>query len=184
MMAVAAQFFYVGAQIGIWSYLIRYAQGTIPGTPEKLAANFLTAGLVLFMLGRFAGAALMRYMKAARLLAMFALTNVALCAVAVALPGKAGLYALVASAFFMSVMFPTIFALGLDGLSDDERKLGSSLIVMSIIGGAIITAFMGAASDAYGIRWAMAVPLVCFIIVIRFALRSRATARDLAGIRV
>ena len=181
--AVAAQFFYVGAQVGVWSYLIRYAQGTIPGTPEKAAANFLTASLVLFMIGRFVGTALLRYMKADRLLAIFALINVTSCVVAVALPGKTGLYALVASSFFMSVMFPTIFALGLDGLSDEQRKFGSSLLVMSIIGGAILTALMGAASDAYGIHWAMAVPLICFVIILSFALRSRAAAPGLVSAR-
>jgi FHS family L-fucose permease-like MFS transporter len=84
----------------------------------------------------------------------------------------------------MSVMFPTIFALGLDGLGDDRRKLGSSLLVMSIIGGAIITALMGATSDAHDIHWAMVVPLVSFIIVLRFALRSGAAERNLAGIRI
>ena len=83
----------------------------------------------------------------------------------------------------MSVMFPTIFALGLDGLSDHKRKLGSSLLVMSIIGGAIITALMGAASDALGIHRSMAVPLACFVVVLSFALRSGA-ARNLADTRV
>ena len=145
LLAVAAQFFYVGAQVGVWSYLIRYAQVTVPGTPEKIAANFLTASLVLFMAGRFAGAALMRYVAPARLLAACALINVVLCTVAIGFPGSAGLYALVAASFFMSIMFPTIFALGLDRLDDEKRKLGSSLLVMSIIGGAILTAIMGAA---------------------------------------
>jgi MFS transporter, FHS family, L-fucose permease len=172
MLAVAAQFFYVGAQVGVWSYLIRYAQVTVPGTPEKIAANFLTASLVLFMAGRFAGAALMRYVAPTRLLAASALINVALCTVAIGFPGSAGLYALVAASFFMSIMFPTIFALGLDGLDDEKRKLGSSLLVMSIIGGAILTAIMGATSDAFGIYWSMAVPLVCFAIILTFALRS------------
>jgi FHS family L-fucose permease-like MFS transporter len=172
ILAVAAQFFFVGAQVGVWSYLIRYAQVTVPGTPEKIAANFLTASLVLFMAGRFAGAAMMRYVAPARLLAACALINVLLCTVAIGFPGSAGLYALVAASFFMSIMFPTIFALGLDGLDDEKRKLGSSLLVMSIIGGAILTAIMGATSDAFGIYWAMAVPLFCFAIILTFALRS------------
>ena len=77
----------------------------------------------------------------------------------------------------MSIMFPTIFALGLDGLDDEKRKLGSSLLVMSIIGGAILTAIMGATSDAFGIYWAMAVPLFCFAIILTFALRSSSEAR-------
>ena len=183
MLAVAAQFFYVGGQIGVWSYLIRYAQVTVPGTPEKVAANFLTAGLVIFMLGRFTGAALMRYVAPARLLATYALINAVLCTVAVGLPGPVGLYALVAASFFMSIMFPTIFALGLDGLDDEKRKLGSSLLVMSIIGGAILTAVMGATSDAFGIHWAMAVPLFSFAIVLTFARRS-SSAGIVAAVRV
>ena len=125
----------------------------------------------------------MRYVAPARLLAAYALINVVLCTVAVGFPGPAGLYALVAASFFMSIMFPTIFALGLDGLDDEKRKLGSSLLVMSIIGGAILTAVMGATSDAFGIYWAMAVPLFCFAIVLTFALRS-SSAGIVAAVRV
>jgi FHS family L-fucose permease-like MFS transporter len=173
MLAVAAQFFFVGAQVGVWSYLIRYAQGTVPGTPEKGAANFLTISLVLFMAGRFVGAGLMRYVAPARLLAAGALINLLFCTVAVGVPGPAGLYSLVAASFFMSIMFPTIFALGLNGLDDEKRKLGSSLLVMSIIGGAVLTAVMGATSDAFGIHWAMTIPFLCFGVILTFALRSR-----------
>ncbi|MGH6754888.1 MAG: L-fucose:H+ symporter permease [Bradyrhizobium sp.] len=174
--AVVAQFFYVGAQVGIWSYLIRYTQSTMPGTAEKMAANYLTLSLVSFMVGRFAGTALMRYFVPSKLLALFATINVALCGWAVLVPGQTGVYALVASSFFMSLMFPTIFALGLEGLGDDERKLGSALIVMAIIGGAILTAVMGAVSDAAGIHRAMAVPLACFAIILMFAINRKAAA--------
>lgn len=177
MLAVVAQFFYVGAQVGIWSFLIRYVQATQPGTSQKLAANFLTASLVAFMVGRFTGTALMRRCSPTRLLAWFAGINIALCALAVVNPGHAGIYALVASSFFMSIMFPTIFAVGVDGLGDTERKLGSALIVMSIIGGAILTAVMGAISDAGGIQLAMGVPLLCFAVVLIFARRSRRETR-------
>jgi len=173
MLAVAAQFFYVGAQVGVWSFLIRYTQGTMPGTPEKSATNFLYYSLVAFMLGRFAGTVLMRFLAPVRLLAIFAGINIALTAAAVLLPGWIGVHALVATSFFMSVMFPTIFALGLDGLGIEDRKLGSPLIVMAIIGGAILTALMGALSDAAGIHRAMAVPLLCFVVVLGFALYSR-----------
>ncbi|HJU08488.1 MAG TPA: L-fucose:H+ symporter permease, partial [Rhodanobacteraceae bacterium] len=109
--AVAAQFFYVGAQVTVWSWLIRYTQGTLPGTPEKRAADFLTLSLVAFTAGRFAGTALMRFVPARALLALFAAINVLLCGAAVLLPGEIGLGALVAASFFMSVMYPTIFAL-------------------------------------------------------------------------
>ena len=166
--AVTAQFFYVGAQVGVWSYLIRYAQGTVSGTPEKTAADFLIISLALFMAGRFVGAALMRRIAPARLLAAFSSANIVLTAVAIGLPGKTGLYALVATSFFMSVMFPTIFALGLRGLGD-LRTLGSSFLVMSIVGGAILTPLMGAISGYAGIHWSMVVPLLSFIVVLRYA---------------
>src|SRR5262249_39783757 len=83
VLALVAQFFYVGAQVGIWSFLIRYVQATVPGTPEKMAADFLKASLVAFMLGRFTGVALMRYISPTRLLALFAVINVVLCGIAV-----------------------------------------------------------------------------------------------------
>src|SRR5579875_2328360 len=169
--AVAAQFFYVGAQVGVWSYLIRYTQGTLPGTPERRAADYLMASLVLFTLGRFAGTALMRVVAPRRLLALFAAINVALCAIGVARPGQPGLYALVLASFFMSVMYPTIFALGVEGFGDSERKLGASLLVMAIVGGAVLTALMGAVSDMAGIARAMGVPLGCFVAVLLFAMQ-------------
>lgn len=167
--AVAAQFFYVGAQVAIFSHMIRYAQATMPGTADKTAASFVTAGLVCFMAGRFAGAVLMKRLKASRVLALFALVNVLLMAVAAFVPGRGGIYALVASSFFMSVMYPTIFALGVAGRSDDERKFGAALLVMAIVGGAVLTAAMGVMSDQVGIAHAMLVPAVCFVAIFLFA---------------
>jgi MFS transporter, FHS family, L-fucose permease len=171
MAAVAAQFFYVGAQVGVWSYLIRYVQATMPGTPARSAANFLTASLVCFMVGRFAGAALMKYLQPARLLAAFATINIVLAMMAVFVPGHVGVYALVTCSFFMSVMYPTIFALGVEGRDDAERKFGSAVLVMAIIGGAVLTAAMGATSDVAGISHAMLVPAACFVMVLLFASR-------------
>jgi len=172
VLAVVAQFFYVGAQVGVWSFLIRYVQVALPGTPEKIAANFLTLSLIVFMLGRFIGTGLMRYITPSRLLTVFAVINVVLVTIAVVAAGKAGVYALVVASFFMSVMFPTIFALGLGGLNDDDRKLGSSFLVMAIIGGAVLTALMGAVSDLAGIHRAMAVPILSFAVVLVFALNA------------
>ncbi|WP_266158181.1 L-fucose:H+ symporter permease [Dyella silvatica] len=169
--ALAAQFFYVGAQVGVWSYLIRYVQGTMPGTSAKEAANYLTASLVCFMAGRFAGTVLMRYIAPVRLLAAFSTLNVLLAGLAVLWTGHVGAYALVACSFFMSVMYPTIFALGVEGRGDEERKLGSAMLVMTIIGGAVLTAAMGAASDVGGIARAMSVPVVSFVVVLLFACR-------------
>lgn len=175
--AVVAQFFYVGAQVCIWSYLIRYVQDVVPGTPEKTAAGYLTFSLAIFMCGRFIGAALLRKVSAPRLLAVFALIDLLLCAVAIVMPGAAGVYALVAASLFMSIMFPTIFVLGLDGLDDDRRKLGSSMLVMAIIGGGVLTALMGWVSDLAGIHWSVAVPAACFAVILAFALRVPRTPR-------
>jgi MFS transporter, FHS family, L-fucose permease len=167
--ALLAQFFYVGAQVGVWSYMIRYVQFTMPGTPARQAANFLTACLACFMAGRFVGAALMKRVAAERLLALFAAVNVMLALVAMFWTGRVGAGALVACSFFMSVMYPTIFALGVRGRDDDERKLGSAMLVMTIIGGAVLTAAVGAVSDGFGIARAMVVPALGFIVVWLFA---------------
>jgi FHS family L-fucose permease-like MFS transporter len=173
MFGVFAQFCYVGAQVGIWSYTIRYVQAEIPGTPEKTANNLLTLALILFMIGRFAGTALMGRVNPLRLLVLYGLINIGLCAVAIIAGGTIGTVALLIASFFMSIMFPTIFAASIRGLGD-LTKLGSSLIVMAIIGGAVFTALMGLVSDATGhIRFAMLVPLACFVAVAAFAMVMR-----------
>jgi FHS family L-fucose permease-like MFS transporter len=169
--ALFAQFFYVGAQVGVWSYTIRYVQANMPGTPARQAANFLIAELVCFMVGRFAGAALMKYLAPVRLLLAFAAINIVLTLYAASLPGSSGAYALVACSFFMSVMYPTIFALGVEGRGDNERKIGAALLVMTIIGGAVLTALMGKLSDHSSIATAMIIPAACFAVISMFAWR-------------
>ena len=164
LFGVAAQFFYVGAQVGIWSFMIRYAQAEVPGMGEKAAAGYLTASLVAFMVGRFAGTALMNRIAPARLMAYFAGINVCLTLFAVVAGGFAGLYALAATSLFMSIMFPTIFANSLRDLGP-LTKTASSFLVMSIIGGAVLTAVMGAVSDASAISTAILVPTVCFVVI-------------------
>lgn len=177
MAGVFAQFCYVGAQVGIWSYTIRYVQAEIPGTPEKTATNLLTLGLILFMVGRFVGTALMGRFNPLRLLALYGVANIALCAIAIAVGGTLGTAALLVASFFMSIMFPTIFAASIRGLGE-LTKLGSSLIVMAIIGGAVFTNLMGLVSDKTGhIRFAMVVPLACFVVIATFAARSRQAPR-------
>ncbi|HEX8446085.1 MAG TPA: L-fucose:H+ symporter permease [Sphingomonas sp.] len=169
---VAAQFFYVGAQVGVWSYMIRYTQHELPGTSEKAAAVYLTASLVAFMIGRFAGTALMGRVRAASLLGVFAMINVALTLIAVLVGGRIGVLALVSTSFFMSIMFPTIFANTLKGLGD-LAKTASSFLVMSIIGGAVLTALMGFISDLSAIDLAILVPSACFGFVAWFGLSDR-----------
>jgi FHS family L-fucose permease-like MFS transporter len=161
LFAIVAQFLYVGAQVGTWSYFIQYVQD---GThePEKIAGYFLTGTLVAFGVGRFSSAALMRYVKPATLMGAYSLVNIALVAVGVAFPGWVGLWAIFVTSFFMSVMFPTIFALGIEGL-DRNTKIGGSLIVMAIVGGAVLTPLMGWISQTqHSIAEAYMVPLFCY----------------------
>jgi MFS transporter, FHS family, L-fucose permease len=161
LFAIVAQFLYVGAQVGTWSYFIQYVQDGVH-EPEKIAGYFLTGTLVAFGLGRFSSAALMRYVKPAYLMGVYSLINIALVAVGVAFPGWVGLWAIFVTSFFMSVMFPTIFALGIDGL-DRNTKIGGSLIVMSIVGGAVLTPLMGWISQTqHSIARAYMVPFFCY----------------------
>lgn len=165
--AVIAQFFYVGAQVCVGSFFIKLAMRV--GLSEGTAATYLGLGYGLaFMLGRFIGTFLMRYILPAKLLAIYALINIVLSLVAIFGAGIAAVYALVGIAFFMSIMFPTIFSLGIQDLGNDT-KLGSSLIVMSIVGGALLPPVLGIISDATdNIQYGYIVPLVCFVVVFYF----------------
>ena len=166
-MAVLAQFLYVGAQIGTWSYFIQYVQEWTH-QPEKVAGYFLTGTLAAFGLGRFISAYLMKFVAPTRLLGTYALINVALVAVGVVRPGWIGLWAVFLTSFFMSVMFPTIFALGLKKLGPNT-KIGSSLLVMAIVGGAVLTPAMGLLSQTYNIAVAYLVPLFAYAFVAAYA---------------
>ena len=175
---VLAQFFYVGAQIGVASFVIRFAQYSMPGLPEKQAANYLKLHLVGFMIGRFVGSAIMKRIPASRLLSLFGMSALICLTIVLMGTGVAPLWALVLLGFFHSIMFPTIFALSLKHLGP-HTKLGSSLLVMSIIGGAVLPAIMGYISDMSSIRYAFWVPLVCHLYVLYFASRGYQPAVDL-----
>ncbi|MCU7549249.1 L-fucose:H+ symporter permease [Chitinophagaceae bacterium LB-8] len=166
---VVAQFFYVGAQVCVGSFFIRYA-GYADGMDEKVAALYLSAALFAFMGGRFIGTFLMQYIAAARLLLLYSLISIGLLVVVVMNKSLAGIYALVALQFFMSIMFPTIFSLSLIGLGE-KTKQGSSLLIMAIVGGAVMPLLMGRVSDLFNIQVAYLVPALCFLVVSYFALR-------------
>jgi MFS transporter, FHS family, L-fucose permease len=168
MFGVTAQFFYVGAQVCLWSYTIRYGQQAMPGTGEKELANYLLASLIIFMVGRFVATALMVKFTPSVLMMVYALINVFLCALAVLFSSHLGMLAVVATSFFMSLMFPTIFALSIKGLGV-KSKAGSSLVIMAIIGGAALTALMGFVSDMSSIHTAILVPLGCFVVIAAYA---------------
>jgi FHS family L-fucose permease-like MFS transporter len=170
--AVVAQFFYVGAQVCVGSFFIKMAR-TGAGMDEKTAAQYLGWGYgAAFMLGRFVGTFLMGRFASEKLLSAYALINIVLSAVAIFGSGIVVVYALIAIAFFMSIMFPTIFSLGIKDVGADT-KMASSLIVMSIVGGALLPPVLGVISDATGsIQNGYIVPLLCFVVVFLFATKG------------
>lgn len=165
--AVVAQFFYVGAQVCVLSLFILYATQSAQ-ISEIQAADYLSVGGFAFLVGRFTGTALMKYIKPRQLLTFFALVCVILCIIAIVGKGIITIYALIGICFFMSIMFPTIFSLGIQQLGPDT-EIASSLIVMSIVGGAILPRIFGLISDATGnIQMGYIVPLLAFAVVAYF----------------
>lgn len=166
---VIAQFFYVGAQVGVSSFVIRFAQHVVPGTTEKLAGWYLFGHLLGFMIGRFGGSALMKSVAPAKLLSLFAAGSLICATIALFGSGLVPVLAVVLIGFFHSIMFPTIFALSIKNLGSHTKR-GSSLLVMSISGGAVIPAIMGRISDLTNMQFAFMVPLLCYVYVLYFAL--------------
>lgn len=166
--AVVAQFFYVGAQVCVTSFFIRIAQKEA-GLDEKTAALYLTAYGFMFMVGRFSGTFFLKFIKDYVLLSIYCIINVILCLVAIYGSGIYIIYALGGIGFFMSIMFPTIFSLGLVGLKSNTET-GSSWLVMSIVGGAILPYGMGTLIDMNhdDIQSGYLIPLVCFLIILYF----------------
>ena len=165
--AVAAQFFYVGAQVCVFSLFILYAT-EVTHITEIQAATYLSIGGLAFLIGRFMGTLFMAFVKPNVLLTIYAVICAILCVVAINYTGVFTLYAIIGICFFMSIMFPTIFSLGIKDLGPDT-EMASSLIVMSIVGGAVMPRFFGLISDGTkNIQNGYIVPLVCFLVVAYF----------------
>ncbi|MFQ1995937.1 L-fucose:H+ symporter permease [Aeromonas veronii] len=167
---VLGQFFYVGAQIGCWSYTIRYVMTEVGGN-EADASTYLLASIVLFSAGRFVCTALMKFISPARLLGLLAAGAVICLLVVMMIGGMAGVYGLIGVSACMSLMFPTIFGLSVHGLGKDTQ-FGGSCLIMAILGGAVLTAIMGQISDMAGIRMAFIIPLIGFIYLIHFGFKG------------
>lgn len=191
VMAVVAQFLYVAAQAGIFSFFINYMTSQVPPVPgswkdgwmsgwlephsggvlgfsDKGAANLASLGFLFFLSGRFLGAALLRRFSAHLLLGLYGAANVLLCLVIFCKVGWVSVAAVFLTYFFMSIMFPTIFALGIFGLGQ-RAKSASSFIVMAIMGGAVLPKVMGAVADRYDLSRGFIVPLFCFAFVGAYA---------------
>jgi len=170
ILGVIAQFFYVGAQVAVSSFFIRYAFYAAQ-VEEKMASIYLTAFALAFMVGRFVGTYILNFVSAARLLAIYSAANILLLIAVVLLDGMFSIYALIGVGFFMSIMFPTIFALSIRDLGA-KTKQGSSLLIMSIVGGAVFPVVMGKVSDLTNIQISYIVPGLCFFVILYFALKN------------
>jgi FHS family L-fucose permease-like MFS transporter len=169
--AVVAEFFYVGAQVGIWSFFIDFCKDTMPALSQQHIAFLLSGSLATLMVGRFTGAFIQRRVRPAQHLALYAAINILLCLTASSAVGVVAIGALWCTSFFMSIMFPTIFALGVEDLRQ-EAQLASSFLIMSIIGGALIPPVMGLLADRLGgAQHIMMAPALCFAVCLFFALK-------------
>ncbi|MCX7005732.1 MAG: L-fucose:H+ symporter permease [Kiritimatiellaeota bacterium] len=169
-LGVLAQFLYVAAQTGIFSFFINYLVENVSGMTDSRAKNLLgVGGFGLFMFGRFCGSFVVGLMKPQKALAIYASICFVLSLLAMAGLGMVGVVALFGTFFFMSIMFPTIFALSIRGLGE-HTKLGSSLLVMSIVGGAIAPPVLGYIADHASMKLGFAIPVVCFIVIAAYGM--------------
>ncbi|RFC62082.1 L-fucose:H+ symporter permease [Fulvimarina endophytica] len=172
---VIAQFFNVAAQTCAWTFTIQYAQSAI-GASETEGGAWLQASLIVFLVSRFAMTVILAYVRPSALLLAMALLGTGLSLYAVLVPGLSGVIAVVALSLCLSLMFPTIYGIALEGLGEDT-KFGAAGLVMAILGGALLPLVHGAMMDAYGATTAYGVPAACFLVVAAYGAFDLATDR-------
>ena len=180
---VIAQFFYVGAQIGVWSFTIRLAMAEL-GIREQQGSVIYLISIIGFSASRFIFTWLMKYFRPSRLLVVAAVADIVLSLVVVLTQGMGWLpvVALIAISLFMSLMFPTIYGIALGGVSVDDAKIGASGLIMAILGGALLTPLQAIISDASSINTSYLVPAACFLVVLLYGLYvERTTRRDVTA---
>lgn len=168
---VIAQLCYVGAQIMCWTFIIHYAMEQV-GLSLAQAQNYNIVAMVLFLTSRFICTYLLSYFRAGALLSGFALAAILFLLGAIYLPPQLGLYSLVLVSACMSLMFPTIYGIALNGLSLEQAKLGSAFLIMSIVGGAVLTKLQGGLITDHGIRLSFFLPAVCFVVIAAYGFRN------------
>jgi MFS transporter, FHS family, L-fucose permease len=170
--AAIAQFFYVGAQVAVWSFFIDFVKDVRPGTSDSTGAYLLSVSLIFFTAGRFGGAILLRRVHPSTVLAAFG--ALACCALigAVTTSGNASLGCLIAISLFMSIMYPTLFAIGVTA-AGRQGEIGAAVLVMTIVGGAVIPSALGLTADHVGVRLAYLILLVSFLIIMTVGLLTR-----------
>ena len=169
---IVAQFFYVGAQIGVWSFTIRLVMQEL-NIEEANAATYYLASIICFCLARFFFTWLMKFYHPAKLMAWASAADIILCLIVILMSGSGmiAVTALVLISFFMSLQFPTIYGIALEGMTEDA-KIGASGLIMAILGGALLTPLQGYVSDVFGVSVSYAVPLVCFVVVLCYSLAN------------
>ncbi|WP_407311499.1 L-fucose:H+ symporter permease [Pseudomonas sp. nanlin1] len=173
---VLAQFLYVGAQVGVWSFTIRLAM-QMGGMSERSASWFLLTTFAAYFVGKMIANLLMRKMHPARVLALYGVLCIVLLAYTILVPNISAVYAAVGVSIFLGPCWPTIYGLTIDGLGEDTG-VGGSLLVMSIVGGGVIPIFQGLLSDYSGgnMQLAYSVPLLCFVVIVAYAVRCMRNA--------
>ena len=173
---VVAQMFYVAAQIMVWTFIIQYADNL--GIDKATAQNYNICAMGMFLCSRFVTTFLMRYFNSRTLLAVFGAGAVCASLGAILIVGMAGLYCLIAISFFMSLMFPTIYGIALENVREEDTTLGAAFLVMAIVGGAVMPPLQGliidngAVADLPAVNVSFALPLLCFLVVTVYGLRS------------
>lgn len=167
--AVVAQFFYVGAQITVWTYTNFYIPQHLHVTQET-ALKYHTGALVLFGASRWVFTGLMRRFQAHTLLLAASIFAGLLTLSVIFVGGYIGVFSLIGISAFMSLMFPTIFGLGCEGLNAEQTKVGASGLIMAILGGALITPLQGALIDRFGVDWSYGLPFICFVVIGAYAM--------------
>ncbi len=165
---VITLFFYVAAQVGVGAFFINLAVETWPQSSSQQGAYFLSIAMLAFLIGRFVSTGIMSKISANHLLLIYAVINSLLCLVILSGAEYISVIAAIGIFFFMSIMFPTIFAMGVKNLGS-KTKIGSSFMIMAIVGGAIMPFFMGKLADHYGTHISYLLPLICFVIVFFYA---------------
>jgi FHS family L-fucose permease-like MFS transporter len=167
---VLAQAFYVGAQIMCWTFIIHYGMEQV-GLSLSEAQNYNIVAMVIFISSRFICTYLLRFFRPSVMLLTFAIAGFCCTMGAIYLPGQTGLISLVLISACMSLMFPTIYGIALNGLKIEEAKLGSAFLIMSIVGGAVLTKLQGGMITEYGVRTSFWLPAGCFVLIALYGLR-------------
>jgi FHS family L-fucose permease-like MFS transporter len=158
-----------------WTFIIHYADNL--GIPKATAQNYNIAAMVIFLSSRFISTMLMRYLNARFLLMLFGIGGILTISGVILIQGMAGLYLLIATSAFMSLMFPTIYGIALEGLGDDST-LGAAGLVMAIVGGALMPPLQGAIIDVGhvgnlpAVNFSFILPLICFVVIAIYGYRT------------